>query len=160
MFNDVYYIIFGIQWTYQCNLLVYLKSYITEMFASSPLNLSSTIDKRQISLPIVRQPSIETSLEPEFITISNKETKYQLKHSENFKALLEPRDQVLEHEFSFQQEVMREELKQKQYKFIGSQIYKNILEKIKKFLVEAIDNVVSIAFNFLCTGQLEESEAK
>jgi fumarylacetoacetate (FAA) hydrolase family protein len=35
-----------------------------------------------------------------------------------------------------------------------------VLEKVKKFLVEAISNVVSIAFKFMRNGDLENKEAK
>ena len=40
--------------------------------------------------------------------------------------------------------------------FIETQLYQNILDKIKVFLVEAVSNVVSIAFKFMCKGELEE----
>jgi hypothetical protein len=38
--------------------------------------------------------------------------------------------------------------------FIDSQLYESILQKIKIYLVESISNIVSIAFKFLCKGEL------
>jgi hypothetical protein len=43
---------------------------------------------------------------------------------------------------------------------VGTQFYASIIRKIKKFLVEAISNVVSVAFKFMCRGELESKEAK
>ena len=39
-------------------------------------------------------------------------------------------------------------------------MYKDVKEKINHFLAEAIGNVVSAGFKFLCKTDLEENEAK
>ena len=43
----------------------------------------------------------DRSKETNSIIISNKESKYRFKYGQEFKDMLEPRDQVLEHDFDF-----------------------------------------------------------
>jgi hypothetical protein len=67
--------------------------------------------------------------------------------------MLEPRDQVLEHNFSFDCPVS----------LSGPALHEwreDLLCHIHSFLVETASNVISVAFRFLCEGQLEELEAK
>jgi hypothetical protein len=94
------------------------------------------------------------------IHISNEETKYQLKYGSAFGQLLEPRDQVLEHTFDFEEKYASEEFKYDKLDFTKSRLYEAILKKIKTFLVEAVSNVTSAAFKFMCRGELESKEAK
>ena len=44
--------------------------------------------------------------------------------------------------------------------FLESQLYVKIKERINHFLAEAIGNIVSAGFKFLCKTDLEENEAK
>jgi hypothetical protein len=44
--------------------------------------------------------------------------------------------------------------------FETSDAYKQIIKCIKSFLVEAANNIASVAFNFLCEEKLKASEAK
>ncbi len=70
--------------------------------------------------------------------------------------MLEPRDQVMEHEFNFQLQLSTknvEELK-------SGKVSSNIQEKIKTFLVESSGNVTSAAFKLLCKGDFTDQEAK
>ena len=45
-------------------------------------------------------------------------------------------------------------------KFMESNLYREIKDCIKDYLAEAIGNVVSAGFKFLCKSDLEEGEAK
>jgi hypothetical protein len=66
--------------------------------------------------------------------------------------MLEPRDQVLEHTFSFEEEIFKDDIPEGKDSLLGTNLYASILKKIKLFLVEAISNVVSVAFKFMCRG--------
>jgi hypothetical protein len=92
------------------------------------------------------------------LRISNEQTKYVLNFGPQYESMLEPRDRVLEHSFSFQEEFESEDIVEGS--LINSSLYKAILAKIKLFMVEAISNVISIAFKNLCKGDLEGKEAK
>lgn len=74
--------------------------------------------------------------------------------------MLEPRDQILEHEFDFTIPIDKQEIGRRDFKFPGSQLYWDILNRIRRFLAEATSNVTSVAFKFLCQGDLIEKEAK
>jgi hypothetical protein len=77
--------------------------------------------------------------------------------------MLEPRDQVLEHSFNFEEDIDREELiqlHQENSSIIKNSFYKAVLKKVKIFLVEAVSNVVSASFKFMCDLKLEMHEAK
>jgi hypothetical protein len=94
------------------------------------------------------------------IRISNEETRYELKYGNAFGQLLESRDQVLEHAFNFDEKYSNEEFEYDRLDFTKSRLYGIILKKIKTFLVEAVSNVTSVAFKFMCKGELESKEAK
>ena len=64
-----------------------LKDQITALSASKHLKDSSTIISELTSS----------------LRISNSDIKYQLLHGAAFKEMLDPRDQVLEHEFNFEE---------------------------------------------------------
>jgi hypothetical protein len=49
-------------------------------------------------------PSLFASQVVNAVKISNQETRYQLHHGAEYREMLEPRDQVLEHSFDFQEE--------------------------------------------------------
>lgn len=91
--------------------------------------------------------------------ISNAASKYRLLHGPQFLPLLEPRDNVLEHDFSFNLEFSLDRPEQ-QINFIRSIYYDDIVKNVKKFLVEASSNVVSVAFKLLSEEKMEEKEAK
>ena len=88
------------------------------------------------------------------LKINNIEDRYRLEHGLEFKDLLDPRDQVLEHRFEFNLEMARDCIGADGSNFTESNLYQNILNRIKKFLAESISNVISIAFKFMCKGEL------
>ena len=65
----------------------------------------------------------------------------------------------MEHQFDFSYEVNYNTLQDGQ-NFLESSLYKQIKINTKKFLSEAIGNVVSAGFKFLCKKELGEFEAK
>ena len=94
-------------------------------------------------------PDLSSSLR-----ISNENLKYELKYGSPFKDMLEPRDQVLEHSFTFNVDISPQDISEGS-SLLQSKLYENILEQMKLFLVESISNIISIAFRFLCRGELE-----
>lgn len=52
------------------------------------------------------------------------------------------------------------ELDRPNYKFLESDLYENIKVKFRLFLAEAVSNVISVGFNFLCRDDLDGKEAK
>ena len=68
--------------------------------------------------------------------------------------MLEPRDQVLEHEFNFNINLNDPHLFSPGENIIDSNFYIELKRNIKKFLVEAVSNVVSVGFKFLCKNEL------
>ena len=107
---------------------------------------------------------IELSLNPKIedqdsglLQINNAKTKYILRFGQEFKSMLEPRDQVLEHDFDFEVPINLEggsELPD----FI--QLRQDIMTHYQSFLVETASNVVSIAFGMLSEDKLDEKEVK
>ena len=77
-----------------------------------------------------------------------------------FKDLLDPRDTVMEHKFEFSFDIEDEKLLKKDENILESRLYQEIKNKIKHFLTEAIGNVVSAGFKYLCKKDLETNEAK
>jgi hypothetical protein len=73
---------------------------------------------------------------------------------------LDPRDQVLEHEFNIDQTFTQEDLGGEGVPFTECKLYLSILQKANLFLVESISNVISIAFRYMCKNDLEQYEAK
>jgi hypothetical protein len=91
------------------------------------------------------------------IQINNVKTKYTLHFGQDFKSMLEPRDQVLEHDFHFEVPINLEggsELPD----FL--QLRQDIMSHYQSFLVETASNVVSIAFGMLSEDKLDEKEVK
>ena len=84
--------------------------------------------------------------------ISNQDIKYQLLHGADFRDMLDPRDQVLEHSFSFKEVFSEKDLEELGTNFVDSKLFEKILGKIKIFLVETVSNIVSISFKFMCKG--------
>ncbi len=64
------------------------------------------------------------------IRVSNQNSKHRLKHGQDFKDLLDPRDQVLEHDFDFSIALRTEEINQEDFQFGGSQLHEDILEHV------------------------------
>lgn len=71
--------------------------------------------------------------------------------------MIDVRDQVLEHSFDQVFKVNESLIKNQTFKLIESEIYENILNFVRKVLVEAVSNVISIAFNHLINHRLEEN---
>jgi hypothetical protein len=86
--------------------------------------------------------------------------RYQLQHGKEFGHLLEARDQLLEHSFEFKIYFDDKDLPIENQHVSKSSFYQNVKKAIKHFLVEAVSNVSSAGFNFLCAKHLEEGEAK
>ena len=68
--------------------------------------------------------------------------------------MLEARDQVMEHQFNFNISLTGLNQLKEGEDVLESKLYKNLKLKIKQFLAEAIGNVVSAGFNFLCKTDL------
>ena len=88
------------------------------------------------------------------LEITNKDSRYVLKHGPQFEPMMDARDKVLEHDFCFKIAFSLRELKQ--VPFLKSQLYVDIMENIHNFLVEAVSNIVSVAFNFLSNKSLSD----
>ena len=96
--------------------------------------------------------------EPGSLYITNEKSRYSLKHGKEYQSKLDPRDQVLEHRFGFALRI--EEFLRGRASFEESELRKDLLKEIEEFLVEAVSNVVSSAFRFLCKDNLTEGESK
>ena len=94
------------------------------------------------------------------LIISNKDDRYSLSYGPEFGNLLDARDQVMEHKFNFDFSLEEFDQFSGEDNILESMLYKKIKGKIKHFLAEAIGNVVSAGFKFLCKSDLEENEAK
>ena len=92
------------------------------------------------------------------IRVTNKDSKYRLKHGSDFGHLLEARDQVMEHEFDFIIEADPSELRERE--FSSTDCYAQLCDNVLDFLVEAVSNIVSAAFQFVLDKKLEGKEAK
>jgi hypothetical protein len=60
---------------------------------------------------------------------------------------------VLEHSFNFEEKIGREELSQLEQEnpsIIKTAFYRAVIQRVRAFLVEAVSNVVSASFNFMC----------
>ena len=71
--------------------------------------------------------------------------------------MLDPRDQVLEHDFDFVFSISSKNWNEERESFFGSKAFSIILRHIKKYLVEASANIVSSSFKFLTEGKLESN---
>ena len=68
------------------------------------------------------------------LKISNSDLKYTLEHGPEFLHMLDPRDQILEHEFNFDEQFSKNDIDPDGL-FIDSKLYQTILKKMKTFLV-------------------------
>jgi hypothetical protein len=69
-------------------------------------------------------------IDSDTIRITNENSKHRLKHGQDFKDLLDPRDQVLEHDFDFSIALRTEEIAQEDFQFQTSQLHEDILEHV------------------------------
>jgi hypothetical protein len=81
-------------------------------------------------------------------------------HGHEYRDLLDARDKVLEHTFNIIINCDQAEVQRAAFNFLESNIYAELIKSLKKFLIEAISNVISIAFKFLCKEELGNREAK
>ena len=88
------------------------------------------------------------------LCISNHRSCYQLKYGSEYKNLLDPRDQVMEHKFNFNFNVHDPALLKEGDNFFESRLYEKIKRSVKEFLVEAVSNVVSAGFLYLNRADL------
>lgn len=122
--------------------------------------MTDRLGKPTLNLANIGRMDEDLDEERTHVRVTNRTSRYKLEHGSDFKHMLEPRDQILEHEFDFTITIDRAEIIRRDFKFAGSQLYWDILHKIRTFLTEATSNVASVAFKFLCQGDLIEKEAK
>ena len=103
---------------------------------------------------------IDSRIENHDLTISNKDSIYHLEYGQKFEGLLDARDQLLEHSFSFSFDHNDESLLKEGENMLESKLYRCIKKNVKDFLAEAVANVVSVGFKHLCKTDLEESESR
>jgi len=91
--------------------------------------------------------------------ISNKGSIEKSKFGEKFRESLDPRDQLLAHPFQFILEINSAEIISNYGKtsFMKSKAYLSLCEHIEEYLVDVVENVVSVSFNLLISEKLKEN---
>ena len=69
----------------------------------------------------------------EFLNISNQTTNKKMKYGKEFKQMLDPRDQILQHDFDFTVKINIPDIRQKG--FLKSGTYTEIIENTQEFMV-------------------------
>lgn len=73
------------------------------------------------------------------------------KSTDSYRALLDPRDQILTFPFTFQIYIGSEadRIKSRRENFFESETYRQLRRQIENYLVEMLETIVSVSFNLL-----------
>ena len=88
------------------------------------------------------------------IVITNKGSIHKSKFGEKYRQSLHPKDQTLTHPFEFVLKVTA--LANSFNSFVESPVYQKLTQSIEEYIVDVVENVVSVSFNYLVEGKLKE----